>query len=80
MDIISVIIPVYNVAPYIRECLQSIQQQTYRELEIILVDDGSTDDSGLICDNFAEADNRFTVIHKGNGGVSSARNARLDRF
>jgi glycosyltransferase involved in cell wall biosynthesis len=79
MDIISVIIPVYNVAPFIRECLQSVQQQTYRELEIILIDDGSTDDSGQICDSFAETDNRFTVVHKSNSGVSSARNSGIER-
>jgi len=79
MDIISVIIPVYNVAPFIRECLQSVQQQTYSGLEIILIDDGSTDNSGQICDSYAETDSRFIAIHKENGGVSSARNVGLDR-
>jgi len=78
MDTISIIIPVYNVAPYIQKCLQSIQQQTYRELEIILVDDGSTDNSGQICDEFSALDRRFRVLHKENGGVSSARNAGID--
>lgn len=76
---ISVIIPIFNVAPYIRECLQSIQYQTYRNLEVMLVNDGSTDESGAICDSFAESDDRFTLIHKSNGGVSSARNTGIER-
>lgn len=70
---ISVIVPVYNVEDYIRECLDSIINQTYRNLEIILVDDGSTDNSGTICDEYGKKDQRITVIHKENGGLVSAR-------
>lgn len=75
---ISVIVPVYNVEKYIRNCLDSIINQTYKDLEIILVDDGSTDNSGAICDEYAQKDSRIKVIHKQNGGLSSARNAGLD--
>lgn len=71
---VSVIVPVYNVSSYLERCLDSIVGQTYRDIEIILVDDGSTDDSGIICDKYSAQDNRITVIHKANGGVSSARN------
>ena len=78
MQIISVIVPVYNVEKYLRQCLDSIINQTYRNLEIILVDDGSTDSSGIICDEYAQIDARIKVIHKENGGLSSARNAGLD--
>lgn len=78
-DKISVIVPVYKVEPYLRKCLDSIVNQTYRNLEIILVDDGSPDNCGAICDEYAAKDNRITVIHKENGGVSSARNAGLDK-
>ena len=74
---ISVIIPVFNVEKYLSRCLDSVLGQTYRELEVILVDDGSTDNSGTVCDRYA-SDSRVTVIHKENGGVSSARNAGLD--
>lgn len=70
---ISVIIPVYNVEPYIKRCLDSIITQTYKNLEIILVDDGSTDKSGKICDEYASIDSRIKVIHKKNGGIVSAR-------
>ena len=77
---ISVIVPVYNAENYLRKCIESIINQTYNELEIILVDDGSTDSSPKICDEFAEKDDRIKVIHKVNGGVSSARNAGLDCF
>ena len=76
--VISVIVPIYKVEPYLRKCLDSIACQTYRELEIILVDDGSPDNCGKICDEYAAKDNRIKVIHKANGGVSSARNAGLD--
>lgn len=72
---ISVIIPVYNVAAYLQECVDSVINQTYQNLEIILVDDGSTDASPAICDGYAQADHRVTVIHKKNGGQSDARNA-----
>lgn len=75
---ISIIIPVYNVEPYLRRCLNSIIGQTYKNLEIILVDDGSTDGSGVICDEYRKKDPRFIVIHQENGGVSSARNAGLN--
>lgn len=75
---LSVIIPVYNVEPYLSSCLDSVIGQTYQNLEIILVDDGSTDNSGLICDDYALKDMRIQVIHKENGGLSSARNAALD--
>lgn len=77
-SIISVIVPIYNVEPYLRKCLDSIVNQTYRDLEIILVDDGSPDSCGAICDAYAAQDHRIKVIHKSNGGVASARNAGLD--
>ena len=76
--VISVIVPVYNVEKYLKKCIQSIIDQTYKNLEIILVDDGSSDNSGKICDEFAQKDNRIKVIHKTNGGLSDARNAGLD--
>ena len=75
---ISVIVPIYNINKYIERCVYSIINQKYTDLEIILVDDGSTDSSGLICDNLSEKDKRIVVIHKENGGLSSARNAGLD--
>ena len=77
-DLISVIVPVYNVEDYLDRCINSIINQTYKNLEIILVDDGSTDSSGRKCDDFALKDDRIKVLHKENGGVSSARNAGLD--
>lgn len=76
--IISIIIPVYNVEKYLCKCIDSILGQTYKELEIILVDDGSTDNSGVICDKYEKKDNRIKVIHKKNGGLSDARNCGLD--
>lgn len=75
---ISVIIPVYNVKDYIEKCVESVLNQTYKNLEIILVDDGSTDTSGDLCDTLSLKDNRIKVIHKANGGLSSARNAGLN--
>lgn len=75
---ISVIVPVYKVEPYLRKCLDSIVNQTYQALEIILVDDGSPDNCGAICDEYAARDPRVRVIHKENGGLSSARNAALE--
>lgn len=75
---ISIIVPVYKVKSYLRKCLDSIVNQTYRNFEIILVDDGSPDNCGAICDEYAAKDERIKVIHKANGGVASARNAGLD--
>lgn len=74
---LSIIVPVYNVKSYIRRCLDSILNQTYQNLEIILVDDGSTDGSGDICDEYANIDSRIQVIHKENGGIASARKAGI---
>ena len=71
---ISVVIPVYNIEKYLERCVTSVQEQTYTNLEIVLVDDGSTDESGLICDKLAAKDSRIRVFHKENGGSSSARN------
>lgn len=74
---ISVIVPIYNTAPYLRKCLDSICNQTYSNLQIILVDDGSSDGSEVICDEYANADDRVLVIHQKNSGVSAARNRAL---
>lgn len=76
--LISVIVPVYKVEPYIRKCVESIIGQTYRQIEVILVDDGSPDNCGAICDEYARADSRITVIHTENEGVYCARNKALD--
>lgn len=76
--LISVIIPVYKVEQYLEKCVMSVLNQTYRNLEVILVDDGSPDNCGLICDRLAETDSRIRVIHKENGGLSSARNAAME--
>lgn len=76
--LISVIVPIYKVEQYLNRCVQSIVDQTYKNLEIILVDDGSPDNSPAMCDAWAEKDDRVQVVHKKNGGVSSARNAGLD--
>lgn len=78
MPKISVIVAVYNVAPYLKKCVDSIINQTFTDIEIILVDDGSTDESGTICDQYSQRDRRIKVIHKTNGGLSDARNAGLD--
>lgn len=75
---ISVIVPVYNVEAFIRGCIESILAQTYTDFELLLVDDGSTDGSGNVCDRYAETDIRVRVLHKSNGGASSARNYGLD--
>jgi len=77
-DKISVIIPVYNVEKYLERCIRSVCEQTYTNLEIILVDDGSPDSCPLMCDEYAKKDKRILVIHKSNGGISSARNAALN--
>lgn len=75
---ISIIVPVYNVEKYLKKCVDSILNQTFRDFELILVDDGSPDNSGDICDQYAREDNRVRVIHKQNGGLSSARNAGIE--
>lgn len=77
MPIISVIVPVYNVEKYLHCCVDSVLAQTFTDIEVLLVDDGSTDSSGAICDEYAKKDNRVRVFHKKNGGVSSARNMGL---
>lgn len=76
-DLISVIVPVYNMEQYLERCINSIKKQSYSNLEIILVDDGSTDHSADMCDTYAQEDQRIKVIHKVNGGLSEARNAGL---
>lgn len=76
--LVSVIVPVYNVEEYLKECIDSIVGQTYRHLEIILVDDGSSDQCGKICDEYSMIDNRIRVIHQPNRGLSAARNAGLE--
>lgn len=75
---ISVIVPVYNAEKTLRRCIDSILVQSYTDFELLLVDDGSTDSGGAICDEYAEKDTRVRVFHKSNGGVSSARNLGLD--
>ena len=76
--LISVIVPVYNVEKYLKKCVDSITSQTYKNLEILLVDDGSTDSSGQICNEFEKNDARIKVIHKKNGGLSDARNCGIE--
>lgn len=77
-DLITVVIPVYNVEAFLEKCLDSVIQQTYKNLEIILVDDGSTDCSGKMCDEYAEKDSRIKVVHQKNKGLSGARNAGIE--
>lgn len=74
----SIVIPVYNVESYLARCMESVQNQTFADYEIILVDDGSKDSSGALCDQYKAQDERITVIHKENGGLSSARNAGIE--
>lgn len=78
-NLFSIIIPVYNVERYLNKCIESVVKQTYKNFEIILVDDGSPDSCPRICDEWAKKDDRIVVIHKGNGGLSSARNAGIKR-
>lgn len=78
-ELISVIISVYNVEKYVQNCVDSVINQTYQNLEIIIVDDGSTDSSGRICDDMAKSDHRIAVYHKSNGGLSSARNYGMSK-
>lgn len=75
---ISIIVPVYNVEKYLERCIESIVNQTYKDIEIILVDDGSPDNCSVICDRYAEKDNRIKVIHKQNGGLINARKSGLE--
>ena len=77
-DKISIIMPVYNVELYIKKCLDSIVSQTYRNLEVICINDGSTDNSGMICDLYASNDSRFKIVHKSNAGAPSALNIGLN--
>lgn len=71
----SIIVPVYRVEEYLDQCVKSVLDQTYGDFELILVDDGSPDNSGKMCDDYAEKDNRIIVIHQKNGGLSTARNS-----
>ena len=79
MPAVSVILPVYNVAPWLPPCLESIAAQTFRDYQLILVDDGSTDESGALCDEWAARDPQCLVIHQKNKGLSGARNAGLEK-
>ena len=78
-DLISIIVPVYNVEIYLTECVRSILNQTYKNIEILLIDDGSTDNSGVLCENLAKQDDRIKVFHKENGGLSDARNYGIEK-
>lgn len=77
-ELISIIVPIYNIDQYLEKCLNSIISQSYKKLDIILIDDGSVDKSSMICDKYAEMDSRITVIHKKNEGVSAARNEGIE--
>ncbi|MBR2712095.1 MAG: glycosyltransferase family 2 protein [Bacilli bacterium] len=79
-ELISIIIPVYNVEQYLKRCIDSVTSQTYKNIEILLIDDGSTDNSGQLCDDLSKTDNRIKVYHKKNGGLSSARNMGLKKI
>lgn len=78
-DLVTIIIPVYNVEKYLPQCIESVINQTYKNLEIILINDGSSDSSGKICEKYAEVDKRIKVIHKENGGLSTARNIGIEK-
>lgn len=77
--LVSIIIPIYNVENYLEDCVESVKKQTYKNVEIILVDDGSTDNSGEICDKYEKLDERIKVFHKSNGGLSDARNVGIEK-
>src|SRR4051812_27027229 len=77
-EVVSIVVPIYNVQKYIHRCIHSILNQTYSNLEVILVDDGSPDNCPQICDDYAQLDSRIRVIHKKNGGLSDARNVGMD--
>ena len=77
--LVSVIVPVYNVEPYLHRCIDSLVHQTLKDIEIILIDDGSTDGCGKICDEYAAADTRIRVVHQENAGLCEARNTGIDR-
>ena len=79
MELVSIIIPVFNVKPYLSQALKSVINQTYTNLEIILIDDGTSDGSGQICDEYAEKDDRIHVIHQENRGISSAYKYRAEK-
>ena len=79
-QLISIVVPVYNAEHTLNKCVDSILSQTYPHFELLLIDDGSKDQSGTICDAYAEKDSRIRVFHKPNGGVSSARNLGLDNI
>lgn len=79
-ECVSVIIPVFNTEKYLRRCLNSVRNQTWKNIEVFVIDDGSTDNSAAICDFYAAKDSRFHVIHQKNAGQSSARNAGLDEI
>ncbi len=78
-NLVSVIIPVYNAEKYLRECLDSVLTQTFEGFELLLINDGSTDNSGSICEEYAKSDSRVVVFHKKNNGVSAARNTGIDK-
>lgn len=78
VPLVSIIVPVYNVERYIDKCINSILEQTYPHIELLLIDDGSPDKSGAICDRYAQKDNRVRVFHKQNAGVSAARNTGIN--
>ena len=77
MSKVSIVVPIYNVEKYLEQCVDSIMNQTLKDIEIILVDDGSPDNSPQICDYYAKKDSRIKVVHKKNGGLSDARNAGI---
>lgn len=79
LPLVSIVVPVYNVAPYLERCIESLRRQSYKKLDIWLIDDGSTDSSGELCDLYTEKDGRIHVIHQKNGGLSEARNTGIDQ-